>query len=240
MGEVTIATSNVELGEARARTILGCLPGEYVLLAVNDNGAGMDGETLEHVFEPFFTTKDVGHGTGLGLATVYGIVKQNGGCISVSSVPGEGTTFKIYLPRTQASPEVHAEKAKHTSLRGTETVLLVEDEEAILNLAKAILTQFGYRVLAARTPGIALALAEKYTSPIDLLITDVVMPDMNGKELRNQMGSLRPGLKCLYISGYTVDVIARYNVLEEGIHFLQKPFSVETLAEKVREVLDGD
>jgi two-component system cell cycle sensor histidine kinase/response regulator CckA len=240
IGEAVIATSNVVLAEVEATYLSGCLPGEYVLLKVSDNGGGMDGETLEHLFEPFFTTKEVGRGTGLGLATVYGIVKQNGGCIGVTSAPGERTVFKIYLPRTHAHAKAPAEKSNRGSLRGTETVLLVEDEEAILDLAKAILTQFGYRVLTARTPGIALALAEKFSSPIHLLITDIVMPDMNGKQLRNQMEGLRPGLKCLYISGYTVDVIARYNILDEGIHFLQKPFSVEAFAEKVRDVLDEE
>jgi two-component system cell cycle sensor histidine kinase/response regulator CckA len=240
IGETVIATSNVVLDEAEVAYLPGCSPGEYVLLTVSDNGEGMDGETLEHIFEPFFTTKEVGRGTGLGLATVYGIVKQNGGYIGVTSAPGKGTAFKIYLPRIRENAKAHAEKTKRGGLRGTETVLLVEDEEAILNLAKAILTQFGYRVLTARTPGIALALAEKYSAPIDLLITDIVMPDMNGKQLRNQMESLRPGLKCLYISGYTVDVIARYNILDDGIHFLQKPFSVEAFAEKVRDVLDEE
>ncbi len=238
-GAVTIATSNVEIGEDEGGDYPGCAPGEYVLLKVNDNGEGIEQSMLDNIFEPFFTTKEVGKGTGLGLATVYGIVKQNGGCIDVASSPGEGATFKICLPRTHARGEAQVEKIAKGNLHGTETVLLVEDEETVLLLAKAILTRFGYRVLSARTPGIALALVEKLEAPVDLVITDIVMPEMNGKVLMEQIEKLRPGIKCLFMSGYTADVIARYNVLEDGINFLQKPFSVDALAGKVRAVLDG-
>jgi len=239
-GAVTVSTRNVELNEADCASRPGCVPGDYVLLTINDSGEGMARETIEHIFEPFFTTKSVDRGMGLGLATVYGIVKQNGGFINVSSAPGEGTTFNIYLPRTREAAKPPAAKIATGSLRGAETVLFVEDEEAILKLGKAILTRFGYKVLAARTPGVALALAEKYEAPIDLLVTDIVMPDMNGKVLKGRLERLRPGIKHLYISGYSADVIARYNILEEGINFLQKPFSVEALAGKVREVLDKE
>ncbi len=238
-GRVTIATSNLDIDEHTCGDYPGCAPGEYVVLKVNDDGEGIDRSMLDNIFEPFFTTKEIGRGTGLGLATVYGIVKQNGGCITVASAPGEGATFKICLPRTYARGEARVEKTVKGDLRGAETVLLVEDEETVLLLAKAILTRFGYRVLSARSPGIALALVEKFEAPIHLVITDVVMPEMNGKVLMEQVEKLRPGIKCLFMSGYTADVMAHYDVLEEGVNFLQKPFSVDALAGKVRAVLDG-
>jgi CheY-like chemotaxis protein len=238
VGAITVQTENVTLDEAYCRSHEGFKPGEYVLLSVSDNGIGMDKETLARVFEPFFTTKEVGKGTGLGLATVYGVVKQNEGFINAYSEPGQGTTFKIYLPRVQAVSSPKPEAVEERPLKGAETVLLVEDEEAILGLAQAILEQQGYTVLAARTPGEALELAERYAGVIQLLIADVVMPQMNGRELYKNVSALRPEIKVLFMSGYTANVIAHHGVLEEGVQFLEKPFTVRGLAEKVREVLD--
>ena len=201
----------------------------------------MNREILDHVFEPFFTTKEVGKGTGLGLATVYGIVKQNQGFVYVYSEPGQGTTFKIYFPRTKRESigqDTETSTDKPPSL-GTETVLLVEDEEAIMNLGKTILNRLGYTVLAAGSPEKAIRLAEEYTGDIQLLITDVVMPEMNGRELAERLVSMMPGLKCLFMSGYTADIIAHRGVLDEGVHFIQKPFSMREIAGKVREILEG-
>ena len=238
VGTLTIETENVVLDESYCQTSLDCVPGEYVLLALSDSGAGMDAAVLEHLFEPFFTTKEVGKGTGLGLATVYGIVKQNNGVINVYSEPGLGTTVKIYLPRAQAAAAATAEVAPAMPVGGTETVLLVEDEEAMLQLAAAVLQRFGYTVLSAQTPGAGLDLAAGHQGPIHLLITDVVMPEMDGKQLQSRLTALRPGLKTLFMSGYTGNVIVHRGILPDDVHFLQKPFSVNSLAEKVREVLD--
>ncbi len=241
VGKITIETDNVVLDEAYCGEHAGFIPGEFVLLAVSDNGCGMSKEVLDNLFEPFFTTKGLGKGTGLGLATVYGIVKQNNGFINVYSEPDRGTTFKVYLPRTRvhASKEdaFQGEKTETEELRGTETILLVEDEESILALGKSALETYGYLVLPARGPVEALSMAETHSGRLHLLITDVVMPGMNGKELGEKLTALRPGVKCIFMSGYTANVIAHHGVLDEGIHFLQKPFSVNTLVEKVREVL---
>jgi two-component system cell cycle sensor histidine kinase/response regulator CckA len=237
VGTVTIRTTNVTLDDTYVRSHPECVPGDYVMLAVSDTGKGMDLETRSHLFEPFFTTKEQGKGTGLGLATVFGIVKQNRGLISVYSEPGQGATFKIYLPRAGAQALATATAARNRDLRGTETVLLVEDEDQILVLAQRILKQHGYTVLAARAPEAALKLAEQHAERIHLLITDVVMPGMNGRELRKQLVALQPELRCLYMSGYTADVIAHHGVLDEGVQFLQKPFTIESLAERVREAL---
>ncbi len=239
VGKVTIETGNIAFDEAYCADHAGFVPGEYVLLAVSDNGSGMDKETLVHLFEPFFTTKGMGQGTGLGLATVYGIVKQNGGFINVYSEPGQGTTFKTCFPRHKAEPaEALVESAAKTPLGGMETVLMVEDEMAILNLGKRILEELGYAVLIAKTPGEAIRLVEEHTGEIHLLITDVVMPEMNGRDLAELLASIKPGLKCLYMSGYTANIIANRGVLEEGVHFIQKPFSMKDLAVRVREALD--
>jgi CheY-like chemotaxis protein len=209
-----------------------------VRLAVSDDGCGMDPETAAHVFEPFFTTKGVGKGTGLGLATVYGIVKQNEGFVEVRSQPGQGTEFSIYLRRHlgQAAPE-HA-KAAGPSSRGQETILLVEDERAILRAVSRMLERQGYTVLTASTPGQALRLAAERDGHIDLLMTDVIMPEMNGRDLARNLLSSRPRLKTLFMSGYTADVIAHRGVLDEGVSFIQKPFSLEELAAAVRQVVD--
>ncbi len=195
---------------------------------------------MENLFEPFFTTKDVGKGTGLGLATVYGIVKQNNGFINVYSEPKRGSTFMIHFPRTQVRVTEGRRREEETrDLRGTETVLVVEDEESILSLARTILERQGYRVLAALNPAEALELAQGHPERIDLLVTDVIMPGMNGKDLSQKLRDLKPGFKSIFMSGYTADVFAHHGVLDQGIHFLQKPFSVTTLAQKVREVLDS-
>ena len=239
VGKVTIKTENVVLDEAYCTAHAGFVPGQYILLAVSDNGYGMDRETLTNIFEPFFTTKELGKGTGLGLATVYGIVKQNNGFINVYSEPKEGTTFKIYLPRyaekiTQASSKGPAEEVRG----GTETVLVVEDEPMILKMTQIMLEKLGYKILTGGTPGEAIHIAEEYTGEIHLLMTDVVMPKMNGRDLANLLSSFYPNLRCLFMSGYTANVIVHHGVLDGGVHFIQKPFSMKKLAVKVRAVLD--
>ncbi|MDZ4165099.1 MAG: PAS domain S-box protein [Smithellaceae bacterium] len=237
VGKITIETDNMAFDEAYCQSHAGLIPGQYVLLAVSDDGCGMDKDIMAHLFEPFFTTKPVGEGTGLGLATVYGIVKQNGGFINVYSEPSKGSTFKIYLPR-YCFEEAALETPKQAKAPvGTETVLLVEDEEALLEIGQIMLAHLGYEVLAAGSPIQALRLAEEYPGEIHLLLTDVVMPEMNGRDLWQRVSALRPGIKCLYMSGYTANVIAHRGVLDEGVHFLQKPFSLETMAGKVREAL---
>lgn len=237
-GRIEIETQNTTLDEAycdgHAEVVSGC----YVLLIVSDNGAGMDEYVLQHLFEPFFTTKSTGRGTGLGLPTVYGIVRQNNGFLSVYSEPGHGTTFKIYLPRYVGQAEDQETPTLPDSPQGQgESVLLVEDEPGILELGKSMLERLGYRVLSAENPNEAIRLAESYSGAIHLLITDVVMPVMNGRELEERIRLIKPDLRCLFMSGYTADVIARRGVLNEGVHFIQKPFSVGALARKVREVL---
>ncbi|MEW6501435.1 MAG: PAS domain S-box protein, partial [Thermodesulfobacteriota bacterium] len=238
VGKVTIGTENAIFDAAYCAEHAGFTPGEYVMLAVSDDGCGMDRETLRQVFEPFFTTKPAGQGTGLGLATVYGIVKQNDGFINVYSEPGQGTTFKIYLPRCAVEEVARATSAEVVAPpRGTETVLLVEDERMILALGRSMLERLGYTVLAASTVAEALQLAEEHANEIALLITDVVMPEMNGRELAARLLSVNPRLRFLFMSGYTADVIAHRGMLEEGVRFLQKPFSIHELAVKVREAL---
>jgi PAS domain S-box-containing protein len=238
-GTVTVETGTAVLDRAWCEAHPGAAPGEYAVLTVSDTGEGMDRETLTHIFEPFFTTKGPGRGTGLGLATVYGIVQQAGGAIYAYSEPGQGTTFRIYLPRwTGGAGAAVAREEPAAPPAGTETVLLVEDEPAILTLGQAILERQGYRVLAARSPAEALGLAAQEPGEIHLLATDVVLPGMNGRELYARLHALRPGLKCLYLSGYTADAISQRGVLPDGVSFLQKPYSLKTLAEKVRAVLD--
>jgi two-component system cell cycle sensor histidine kinase/response regulator CckA len=238
-GNIAVRTGAATLDETYCAAHVGSVPGEYVLLTVSDNGCGMDAETLAHLFEPFFTTKAVGKGTGLGLATVYGMVKQNNGFIDVTSQPDQGTTFTIYLPLFAAEPgrKVKAD-AVQAATRGHETILLVEDEPMILDIAVKILERQGYTVMAAATPGEAIRLALEHAGEIHLLMTDVVMPEMNGRALAKNLLSLYPDIKRLFMSGYTADVIAHHGVLDEGVQFIQKPFSVQTLAVKVREVLD--
>ncbi len=239
VGTITLETDNAVFDEVYCQKFEGVAPGEYVLLAVTDTGCGMDPGIMENLFDPFFTTKEQGKGTGLGLATVYGIVKQNNGFIDVFSEPGQGTTFKIYIPRHLSEPgDVLTEEATTGPLTGTETILVVEDEEELLEIFRVRLEGMGYRVMAARTPEEALSLAEKYPDEIHLLLTDVVMPEMNGRELMERLRLLRPTLRCVFMSGYTADVIAHRGVLDEGISFLQKPFSSTDMARRVREALD--
>jgi len=240
VGKITIETANAALDTAFDDSQSDFVPGDFALLAVSDNGCGMDKHTLDKIFDPFFTTKELGRGTGLGLSTVYGIVKQNNGLIRVYSEPGQGTTFKIYLPR-EPRQEVESQSDVRGSAipAGDETLLLVEDEKAILKLGKRVLEQMGYRVLTAETPELALKLAELHAGGIHLLITDVIMPGMNGKDLAERLRSKHPDLKCLYMSGYTANVIAHHGVLDPGVHFIEKPFKVLDLAAKVREVMDA-
>jgi PAS domain S-box-containing protein len=238
-GKITIETANSILDENYCATHDEyCLPGAYVRLTVCDNGSGMGKETLEHIFEPFFTTKEVGKGTGLGLATVFGIVKQNNGFINAFSVPGEGTEFRIYLPRIQMQERVRDQKNASEIATGTETVLLVEDDEMLRRATKRTLESLGYRVDEAALPSEALELLSERDEHYDLLLTDVVMPGMNGAQLRDRVVGLRPGIKVLFMSGYTTDAIVCGEVLQDGIDFIQKPFNVEAFAEKIREVLD--
>ena len=239
-GKITIETEEMELAPDDVQSRPGLRPGGYAVLSVGDDGCGMDEETRALVFEPFFTTKEAGKGTGLGLSTVYGIVKQNGGFIQVITEPGEGTTFTIYLPIHSPDPKRAAGKkgAEVSPKGGSETVLFVEDEPSILKLGRRMLDGLGYEVLTASTPVEALALAREHPVEIDLLITDVVMPEMNGRDLARRLLAIHPGVRRLFISGYTANVIAHHGVLEEGVHFLQKPFSLRTFGEKVREVLE--
>jgi two-component system, cell cycle sensor histidine kinase and response regulator CckA len=239
VGNVTIETKNISFDEDYCDDHPGFFPGEYVLLAVSDDGSGMAPEILDKIFEPFFTTKGLGKGTGLGLATVYGIVKQNNGFINVYSEPKKGTTIKIYLSRHAGQVfEAHRENNLEIPLSQGETVLLVEDDGSILKLGKRILEDLGYDVLSATSPIKAAMLAEEHAGEISLLITDVVMPEMNGRELSNQLQSRYPDLKTLFMSGYTANVIAHRGVLEDGVCFIPKPFSKKDMAVKVREVLD--
>ncbi|MBN2369851.1 MAG: PAS domain S-box protein [Vicinamibacteria bacterium] len=239
VGKIIIESDNAVFDEAFCDAHPGFMPGQYVMLAVSDNGCGMDGKMLDHIFEPFFTTKEIGKGTGLGLATVYGIVKQNEGFINVYSEPGKGTVLKVYLPRCVDEPVERLFAAEPEIPRGRgETVLLVEDEESILLISKSMLEELGYRVLIASTPGEALRLVETDTGHIALLLTDVIMPEMNGRALAALIGGIHPRLKCLYSSGYTADVIAHRGILDEHVHFLQKPFTIRELAVKMREALE--
>jgi PAS domain S-box-containing protein len=240
VGKVTIETGNVALDTAYCADHPDSLPGDYVMLAVNDDGCGMDDGTLANLFEPFFTTKPQGEGTGLGLAMVYGIVKQNEGFINVCSEPDRGTTFKIYLPRHAggAEPAVARTAASKPPEGNGETVLLVEDDTAILSLSERILAKLGYAVLSANTPEKALDLAAAHAGKIHLLITDVIMPGMNGRELATRLHELHPDLKSLFMSGYTANVIAHRGVLDAGVQFIQKPFSRLELGTKIREALD--
>ncbi len=238
-GTVNLSTKNVTLDKRKAKTIPDAVPGDYVLLSVSDTGCGMDKEALEHLFEPFYTTKEQGKGTGLGMATVYGIVRQNNGFITVRSKQEKGTTVNIYLPQAkeQAATEFIAKKCGVADT-GTPTILFAEDEVLVLKLGKSILQRAGYNVLQAKTPKEALDAAAAYTGPIHLLVTDVVMPRMNGRMLRDKIAALRPEIKTLFISGYTADAIAQQGILEHGVHFLQKPFSVNALTMCVRKILE--
>jgi len=238
-GKLTIETMNVSLDEVYAREHATVKPGNYVMIAVSDTGAGMDAVTKSHVFEPFFTTKELGKGTGLGLSTVYGIVKQSGGYVWVYSELGMGTTFKVYLPRVDAAAEVIRPQVASDPFRGHETVLLVEDEDGVRALIRQVLHRNGYTVLQASHGGEALLLCERHEGKIDLLLTDVVLTHMSGTELAQRLLKLRPDMRVLYMSGYTDEAIVQHGVLSPGTQFLQKPFTNEFLARMVREVLDS-
>jgi PAS domain S-box-containing protein len=241
VGKITVETGNNTFDEEYCDAHAGFVTGEYSRIVVSDNGSGMDKETLRHIFEPFFTTKGVGEGTGLGLATVYGAVRQNDGFINVYSEPGRGTTFTIYLPRYAGqSGQVRDENALNSELHGNETILLVEDEPTILGMTVKMLERFGYTVLASSSPNDAIRQAAEFAGEIQMLMTDVVMPEMNGRDLADRLLGGYPKMKCLFMSGYTANIITNHGVLDEGMYFIQKPFSKKDLAAKVRQVMEGE
>ncbi|MFP4087314.1 MAG: transporter substrate-binding domain-containing protein [Desulfobacteraceae bacterium] len=241
VGKVTIETENVILSEDDCAAHAGTKPGEYVMLAVSDDGMGMDRETLANAFEPFFTTKELGKGTGLGLSTVYGIVRQNQGAINVYSEPDKGTTFRIYLPPHLGEAEDIPQSVRTEMPKGRgETVLVVEDEASVLRLARRVLHKLGYTVLTSGNPAEAVNIAREYAGTIHLLMTDVVLPEMSGKDLAGEISKIRPAIRTLYMSGYTANVIAHHGVLDKGVHFVGKPFTFDSLARKVREVMGNE
>ncbi|HKE23692.1 MAG TPA: ATP-binding protein [Bryobacteraceae bacterium] len=236
-GRLTVETANVHLDENYARSHVGVKPGEFVMIAVSDNGTGMDASTRQHIFEPFFTTKEKGKGTGLGLATVYGTVKQAGGDIWVYSEPGRGTTFKLYFPRVmETSTETPREEPARLA-QSLETVLVVEDEQSVRDLTVKMLQKLGYRILTAASGAEAIEISCTHPGRISLLLTDVVMPNMSGRQLADVLRPQRPDMKVLFLSGYTEDTIVHHGVLDENVQFLPKPFSREVLAKKIRDVL---
>jgi PAS domain S-box-containing protein len=238
-GNITIETGDVTFDERYCKTHPDCRSGEYVMLAVSDTGCGMDKSVLTQLFEPFFTTKPQGQGTGLGLPMVYGIVRQNGGFINVYSEPGEGSTFRLYFKQARQEKTVAVQSpSKEGVLKGTETILLVEDEPALCKSTEAYLEELGYRVLAVGSPVEALEMLKRFDEPIELLLTDVVMPEMNGRQLLEKIKTQREAIRCVYMSGYTANVIAHHGVLEDGIVFIEKPFMLDKLAVKIREALD--
>lgn len=238
-GTIIISTGNISVTEHDRSDLPGIIPGEYVLLKISDDGCGMEDAVLKHIFEPFFTTKDIGKGTGLGLATVFGIVKQNRGFIYARSIPGSGSEFNVYLPRYKDSDKLKPDVEHETANTGNETILLVEDDPSILEMSETMLKNFGYSVISADSPLKALAKAIETSGEIDLLITDIIMPELNGKELAKKIMTLHPGIKCLFISGYTADVIAHEGVLGEETNFLQKPFTMKSLGDKIKNILGG-
>jgi nitrogen-specific signal transduction histidine kinase/ActR/RegA family two-component response regulator len=238
-GSLTLETRHVDVDATYARQQIDLTPGPYEVLSISDTGVGMDAATLARAFEPFFTTKPVGKGTGLGLATAYGIIKQSGGHVTVSSKPGSGTTFRIYLPRTESSGSAPVVVEEVAARRGTEVVLLAEDDVILRALARDILVTEGYTVLDSQNVEDALRFAENQDGAIHLLLTDVVMPLMGGRELAERMSGRRPETRILFVSGFTDDTVVRHGVLDEGVAFLQKPFTLESLSRTVRHVLDG-
>jgi PAS domain S-box-containing protein len=238
MGSITIETRNIKADDKYCLDHVGSVPGKYVMLAVSDDGCGMDGDMIKNIFEPFYTTKDSSRGTGLGLATVYGIVRQNNGFINVYSEPGKGTTFKLYFPGHEGKKGSKVSRRVQDIPEGDgETILLVEDEPEIMTMGRIMLERLGYRVLASQSPAEAVFIARDHEKNIDLLITDIVMPEINGRELAGRLQSMYPGLKVLFMSGYTADVIGHHGVLKEGIDFIEKPFSMRDLGEKVKRML---
>ena len=238
VGHILIRTANISVDHAFCTRHPDAVPGDYVRLSVEDDGCGMDTEIREKLFEPFFTTKAMGEGTGLGLSMIYGIIRQNNGFIGVASTPEKGTVFDIYLPRDTGPPVPDPEIGRRTTSGGTETILVVEDEAAILEMVRDMLENMGYQVLTANTPARALDIGKAHPDKISLLMTDVIMPEMNGKDLARRLTAAHPGLKTLFMSGYTADVIAHHGILEENVAFIQKPFSMNELAKRVRDVLD--
>src|SRR5215470_9325629 len=238
-GRLAMETSNLDIETDQARD-LDVLPGKYVMLRVSDTGSGMDAATVAHVFEPFFTTKPMGKGTGLGLSTVYGIVKQSGGGIRVESEPGRGTAVRIYLPATEADRRGQASRLTASNVAGgLETILVAEDEPDLRELTRIFLESYGYKVLEAGSAEEAIRTAEEFGKPIHLLLTDVIMPGMSGRQLAEKVLSQNPNTKIVYMTGYTDDMIVQHRVLEPGVHLLQKPFTKSELALKVRSTLDG-
>jgi PAS domain S-box-containing protein len=238
-GALTIETMNADLDSAYVKSHIAVRPGSYVMLAVSDTGIGMDEETQAHLFEPFYTTKTEGRGTGLGLSIVFGIVKQSGGNIEVYSEPGQGTSVKIYLPRVDQAAFVEEEGFTHTAHRGTETILLVEDEDMLRRLVRETLEREGYTVLDAAGPAEAQRICHSFNGPIHLMVTDVIMPKLNGRELAERVAAVHPEMHVLYMSGYTDNAVVTNGVLQGAMPFLQKPFTPTALARKVREMLDG-
>ncbi len=238
-GKIAIKTKCLVIDQAYCLGHPDAHPGSYVMITVSDNGCGMDRETINQIFEPFFTTKETGKGTGLGLATIYGIIRQNNGFVNVSSTPGTGSSFEILLPVYIADPDQKQEDHPLQAEKGHETILMAEDEPAILEIGKTMLETYGYNVLPAMRPEEAILIASTYKEKINLIISDVVMPGMSGRDLVKKLSSHCPSSKHLYMSGYTSDIIAHHGILDKGINFIQKPFSMQTLSAKVREVLDS-
>ncbi|MBN2400898.1 MAG: PAS domain S-box protein [Spirochaetes bacterium] len=241
-GKLTIETGNVNISDEYYREHIDIAPGKYVLFSISDNGIGMDKDIQMHLFEPFFTTKEIGRGTGLGLATIFGIIKQNNGSINVYSEPGQGTTFRIYFPKEEAGESEAGEKAGKEEMSvspATGLILLAEDNVMLRTIITALLEKIGYKVIAPETPAEVLLFCENNKMPVDLLITDVIMPGMNGKELRDRINAVKPGIKVLFMSGYTSNTIAHHGVLDDGVHFIQKPFNLDELAKKVNEAIKG-
>jgi CheY-like chemotaxis protein len=240
-GKLSIETANVDLGDEYAAKHIQAVPGQYVMLAVSDTGCGMDAETRRRAFEPFFTTKEQGKGTGLGLSTCFGIVKQSGGYIWIYSEPGHGTTFKIYLPRTEAAQEAGAvRKASGAAeLGGSETILVVEDDDRVRDAVRRILSARGYKVLLARDGDEALAISQVQEEPIGLVLSDVIVPGQSGPELVTRLARSSSQTKVLFMSGYSDHAVLRHGVLRAGMNFIQKPFAPDALSKKVREVLDA-
>jgi two-component system, cell cycle sensor histidine kinase and response regulator CckA len=239
-GKLTVETANVELDETYAAEHPPVVAGPHVMLAVSDTGHGMDRTTQARIFEPFFTTKEVGRGTGLGLSTVFGVVRQSDGHIWVYSEPGKGAVFKVYFPRVSAEDQEEVQRPRPAPKSGTETILVLEDEEQVRRVVIAMLVRGGYKVLEAATAAQALAIARQSDQIIDLLLTDVVMPTMSGPEVVKRVRETRPNLKAICMSGYTDETVVRHGILESGVAFLQKPITPDSLRQKIRSVLDGE